>query len=482
VRRTPVAVLLLTLLLTASSAQAKGPTVKAELNRLQGAGELDAPTADGYRSAYDAARKTLKRLDGFRRTQLRAVVANVDAAAAGGRFIPSRLKAEFLTLQRNREYWSPHPAAPLPRTGQRATFGGSQIVWQFYPGQGWQIQWLGTFGKANALWMAKTRDGDLRRLLDEALGLATQRAGGIAFEYLFQFDGGRPPWVSGLAQGTGLSALARSAVRLQDTKYFDAARAALGIFKTPPPAGVLARTAAGAHYLQYSYAPQLHIANGFTQALNGLHDFAALANDDEGRALFAAGEPELRAELPGFDTGAWSLYAKPGKESDLGYHMVLRDFLRGLCDRLTADQARAHGEPPPAAADTGGMPAGGSVPTAIPDPALYCDTAQRFTADLTIRPKITVTPPTKPLRAKAPATVRFTLSKVSTVTITATRGAAIVLRRTARLGYGSHDVAIKPSQAGPLLVGVRAVDLAGNAEAAQLTVHVGAAAQKHTAD
>jgi hypothetical protein len=29
---------------------------------------------------------------------------------------------------------------------------------------------------------------------------------------------------------------------------------------------------------------------------------------------------------------------------------------------------------------------------------------------------------------------------------------------------------------------VRAVDLAGNAEAAQLTVHVGAAAQKHTAD
>ena len=52
--------------------------------------------------------------------------------------------------------------------------------------------------------MVRTRDDDLRALLDEALGLATQRAGGIAWEYLFHFDGGRPPWVSGLAQGTGL--------------------------------------------------------------------------------------------------------------------------------------------------------------------------------------------------------------------------------------------------------------------------------------
>jgi hypothetical protein len=298
--RTPVAVLLF-LLVFAASAQAKGPSVKAELTRLEAAGQLDAPTADGYRTAYDDARKTLKELHGFRAAQLRAVIRNVDAAASGGLFIPSRLKAEFLTLQRNRAWWA---SGPIPSYGQRTTFAGSQIVWQFYPGQGWQIQWLGTFGKANALWMVKTRDADLRRLLDETLGLATQRAGGIAFEYLFHFDGGAPPWVSSLAQGTGLSALSRGAVRLHDNKYFDAARTALGIFKVKPPAGVLRKTTAGAHYLQYSYAPKLRIVNGFTQSLNGLHDFAALANDAEGRTLFADGEAELRHELPGFDTGA----------------------------------------------------------------------------------------------------------------------------------------------------------------------------------
>jgi hypothetical protein len=476
VPRTPVALLLAALLVAVlavpSPAAAKGLTVRAELRRLQVAGELDAATASSYGNTYVAAQKALKRLSGFRHTQLRAVLANVDALAAGGLFVASRLPATFLTLQRNRTWWT---SSPLPYAGQRTTFVGSQLVWQFYPGQGWQIQWLGTFGKANALWAIKTRDSDLRQLLDEALRLATERAGGIAFEYLFRFDGGRPPWVSGLAQGTGLTALSRAAMRLQDTKYFDAARSALGIFRTPPPAGVLAKTAAGAHYLQYSYAPKLHIVNGFTQSLNGLYDFATLANDDEGRALFGAGEAELRVELPAFDTGAWSLYsrgASPSRESDLGYHKVLRDFLRGLCERLTDDRARAH-----VASDTGGTPADTAPATTVPDPGLYCDTAQRFTADLTTKPKLAISPLPR-LRAKTAGSVRFTLSKVSTVTITAVRRGTVVLSQTTRLGHGVHRIGVRPTKAGALLVGVRAVDLAGNAAATQARIEVRPAAKK----
>ena len=461
-RRTPVLLVALLTLALPGIASAKGPTVAAELSRLQGNGSLDAATSESYKNAYDQARATLKKLHGFRRVQLRAVIANVDALASGGQFAPSRLKAEFLTLQRNRAWWA---AAPIPYAGERKTFPPSQVVWQFYPGQGWQIQWLGTFGKANALWMVKTRDADLRRLLDEVLGLATQRAGGIAFEYLFTFDGGRPPWVSGLAQGTGLSALSRGAVRLEDTKYFDAARSALGIFRTPPPAGIAVRTPAGTNYLQYSYAPKLTIVNGFTQALNGLHDFATLANDADGRALFSAGETHLRSVLPAFDTGAWSLYSKPGAESDLGYHKVLRDFLTGLCDRLEDDRTRGH---------LAQVEAPGGDP--VPDPTLYCDTAADFTADLRAKPKVTLTPPTKPLRAQRAAQVAYTLDKVSTVTITATRAGRLVLSRTARLGRGRHAVSLKPSQAGPLTLRIAATDLAGNATATQATIHVRAAA------
>jgi hypothetical protein len=346
------------------------------------------------------------------------------------------------------------------------TFSGSLIVWQFYPGQGLQIQWLGTFGKANALWMAKGRDPELRRLLDEALGLATQRAGGIAFEYLFRFDGGRPPWVSGLAQGTALSALSRAAVRLKDTRYFDAARSALGIFRTAPPSGVRVTTPAGAHYLQYSFAPSLHVVNGFTQALNGLHDFAALAHDAEGQQLFAAGEAQLRTELPAFDTGAWSLYAKPGAESDLGYHRLLRDFLAALCDRLTEDVGRA-AEGGPAGAQVGGTPA---APAAVADPALYCDAAERFTTDMSAKPVVTVAPQT--LRAKASGSLRYTTNKVAIVTITIAKGSTVVLQRAARLGYGEHAIAVRPARSGPHTVRVRAVDLAGNAAEATAALTV----------
>jgi hypothetical protein len=463
-----------------AGAAAKGPSVGAELTRLLAAGQLDPAVAASYRDADRQARATLKKLSGTRRGQLAAVVSHLDAAAAGGLMAPSRLPALFLTLQRNRAFWA---AAPLPAPGQRLTFARSQVVWQFYPGQGLQIQWLGTFGKANALWASRTRDDDLRALLDEALGLATQRAGGLAFEYLFTFDGGRPPWVSGLAQGTALSALARAAVRLKDPKYFEAARAALGIFRTPPPAGIRVATPAGAHYLQYSFAPRLHIVNGFTQALNGLRDFAVLANDPEGQALFAAGEAQLRTELPGFDTGAWSLYSKPGPESDLSYHRLLRDFLRALCDRLTEDRSRAAAAPAPAPSsttpDTGGTPAAPAAPAPVPDPALYCDTAQRFDADLRTPPVVTVTP--GPLRARAAGVVRFSLSKVSAVTVTVVRQGVVVLSRTARLGGGDHQLGVRPARAQPLLVRVRAVDLAGNAGAGEARLTVAPAARKHHA-
>jgi hypothetical protein len=447
VLRTLVAVGLALLFLLPASALAEGPTVRGELNRLAAANAIVPEQATAWREDYDAAQATLKQLHGTRLRELKAVVTNINDLARRHQFAPTRLPAAFMTLQRNRDWWA---AKPLPRVGQRTSFAPSQLVWQYYPGQGWQIQWLATFGKANALWSYKGKDDELRRLLDEALAYATQRAGGIAFEYLFTFDGGSPPWVSGLAQGTGLSALSRGAVRLGSNRYFDAARQALGIFRTPPPQGVRYTRSTGVHYLQYSYAPRLRIANGFTQALNGLHDFAALANDAEGRTLFASGERELRHELPQFDTGAWSFYSKPGKESDLGYHKVLRDFLQNLCERLTK------------AGDD-------------PSPQLYCSTAQRFTKDLTTPPVLKVKLPKEKPRAKSRVTIRITLDKVSSVTVTAARAGQVVFSQSGRWARGTHIIRIAPAQRGALTIRAGAVDLAGNAGSGQAVLHVRAA-------
>lgn len=409
-------------------ARAAAARTRAVLRELLAAAAIDQPAYDRAAAAYDAAQEALGRLRGTRRAELRAVVATLDVLAARGQLVAGRLPALVLTLERNTAWWT---TKPILAAGARVEFAGSQLVWQRYPGQGIQIQWLGSFGRANALWKYKAKDAELRALLDEAVALAAPRAGGLAWEYLFTFDGGSPPWVSGLAQGTALTAFSRAAVRLAHPPYFEVARAALPIFATPPPEGVLARTAAGAHYLQYSFAPGLRIANGFVQALNGLHDFAALANDDAGRFLFALGDAEARATLPRFDTGGWSRYSLR-RDSDLPYHRLLRDFLAGLCQR-----------------------------TGTPE---YCDYAARFTADLTKPPVLTLArSPARPRRQRV-ALLRLTLDKPATVGVRLFRAgyARTIVRR---VPSGRSSFAWRPPRAGPYRVRLTATDLAGNVAA-----------------
>jgi hypothetical protein len=419
----------------AAQAQAR-PGVPDVLRDLRDRGEIDAAHHDAWRKTWADSYRTLKRLTGTRRTQLYAVRENVALLAQGGLLTASRAPLAFLTLERNRQWWSSGPLLP---SGRRVEFEGSELVWQMYPGQGIQLQWLGSFGKANALWKDRKRDR-LRVLLDEALALAAQRAGGIAFEYQFAFGGGRPPWASAMAQATGMQALSRASARLGWPAYADAARTAAGIFHAAPPEGVRVATSAGAHYLIYSFAPGLRVLNALTQTVNGLHDFSAITGDADGAALFAAGERELRATLPSFDTGAWSLYSLRGHESDLNYHTVARDFLDGLCSRLRDDLA---------------------ADVAVGDPAPYCAAAERFTGYLRQSPKIALRA-ARGVQGRA-TRVGFTVSKVSTVTVTLRRRSAVVYRASMRLARGRHSVSVVPRKRGRLAVSVRAVDLAGNA-------------------
>jgi len=440
-----------------ASKHKKRRTVRGELNRLLRARAISQATHDGYRSIYYQARKTRGKLGGARRSALGATIANLEQIAASGLLTASRLPALMETVKRNRAWWA---SGPLPGNGQRVAIEGSPLVWQYYAGQGLQIQWLGTFGKANALWSTTdvAKQASLRSLLDEALRLASNRAGGIAWEYLFRFGGGRPPWASGLAQGTAIQALARSGVKLSEPRYVDAARRGLGIFHKSPSTGVGAKTGAGTHYLIYSYAPGLRVLNGFTQALNGLYDFAALANDAEGRALFARGEAQLRRELSRYDTGAWSRYAL-GSDADLSYHKLARDFLRGLCSRLTAQNKGTL---------TGSTPTGGprtSVPLAsvLPgvNPAPYCSAAERFTSYLTREPKIALL--SRTVRAGRAASVRIKLDKPSFVKVALLRGGRTVRVLTARLSGGRRSLLwSNPRTAGTYEVQLRATDLAGN--------------------
>ncbi|MEA2298542.1 MAG: hypothetical protein QOF77_1478 [Solirubrobacteraceae bacterium] len=469
----------------ARSTASPPPSFAAQLDRLLASGAIDRPTRDRYRQSLLAARRSLGRLSGTRRVELGAVLTNLERIAAAGMLTPSRLPALVLTLERNRQWWT---TGPLLGDGQRVGFAGSGLVWEYYAGQGIEIQWLGTFGKANGYFLGgRGNDGELRALLDEALGLATQRAGGIAWEYDFRFDGGAPPWVSGLAQGTAVQVLARAAVRFTRADYFNAAHAGLGVFEAAPPEGVRVATAAGAHYLIYSFAPRERVLNAFIQALVGLHDYAGLANSDDGRALFAAGEAEARLEVPQYDTGAWSLYDQ-STESDLGYHTLLRDFLAHLCQRLrfpgsTVQASAASAGPPPgtAAGPSGGTPptppaTGPTPPATAPSPDVYCTTADHFTAYVHQPPTIAIAA-AGPDRAGRPVRLRLALSKISEVTLTASRAGQTVYRMTEQLGHGTRMVVWHPAQPGRYGLSASATDLAGNSAAAGAAVTVAPAAK-----
>jgi hypothetical protein len=427
-----------------------------------------AITPDQYRTYsgyYSAARSSLTHLLGTRRLELGAVLANVAQLAAAGQFIPSRLPVVFGTLERNRQWWT---TGPLLSNGQRIGFAGSQVVWEYYAGQGVQIQWLGTFGKANGYYLSGNNNGNLSALLSEVLPLATQRAGGIAWEYMFKFDGGAPPWTSGLSQGTAIQALARAGTRLHNQAFLTGAQQALGIFQVPPPEGVRVATPAGAHYLEYSYAPREYILNGFIQALVGLYDYARLTGDPLGQQLFAAGDAEARVETPHYDTGAWSLYDQ-SSESDLSYHDLLRDFLSNLCQRVQTPL------PQPA---TG---AGGSTAPPAQGPGadqIYCQTAQHFTAYLQVAPVLSLL--TKHAQGGHTVRVRFALSKISNVAITVRQGGRVVYSAHELAGHGTPSFSWPaPRRSGSYAVALAATDLAGNHGSASGSLALSAPPARH---
>ena len=405
-------------------------TLPGELKRLLAAGAIDDATYAERRAAYDDAKRTVKRLSGRRKLELGAVVKTLEGVAARGQLTASRLPALFLTLQRNREWWT---KGPLLSPGRRVGFDGSQIVWQYYPGAGIQIQVLGTFGKVNALWGARSTAA-LGQAVDELLPLAAERAGGLAWEYYFDYRAGKAPWVSSLAQGTALQALSRAAQRLRrKDDVFPYTSRALGDLPAPGPGG---RARPGRRGRRTTRSTPSSRACGSSTASSsrstGSTTTAATPPTTAPRRCSPTGEARAREEVPTYDTGAWSLYSRGTvtHESDLGYHTLLRDFLDSLCRRTKT--------------------------------AVYCDAEEHFTTYLTTNPVVKVS--SRRLRGGTYGKIKMSLDKISGVTLRITRGEKLVhTRYVGSLSRGSHTLGWQvPRRAGDYTVTLAARDLAGN--------------------
>lgn len=324
------------------------------------------------KKVYDLTviRKAIEKAGGApgRRLDARAAVTSVDAAyraapkgsqakrelenvlkittimARGNRITAGRMLMLTETLERNAQWWKERRATG---SGQRVSFEGSQLVWQYYPGSGMQIQWLGTFGSGNGLYYSgAAHTGELKQLVDESLRLAVPRAGGIAWEYFFPFGGGSPPWVSGMAEATGIQVLSRASTKLAVPDYLAKAKEAMTILKTPPPTGVQVVESTGTHFLIYSYAPGQKVLNADNQTINGLYAYVLAAPDDvDARLLLLSGLQWLDANVNRYDTGKWTLYQLGGPSATVHYHTVAKDFLKTLCALLKTDAKTPGGGP-----------------------------------------------------------------------------------------------------------------------------------------
>jgi heparosan-N-sulfate-glucuronate 5-epimerase len=129
----------------------------------------------------------------------------------------------------------------------------------------------------------------------------------------FDWDYFRPlraPWRSGLAQGQGLSLLARLYAHTGEARFSDAAEAAWRRLAAPVEKGgcVFVETDGTRWIEEYITDPPTHILNGMIWALWGVWDWHRVRPTPELRQLWEEGVGTLRRNLPRYDLGYWSCY------------------------------------------------------------------------------------------------------------------------------------------------------------------------------
>jgi hypothetical protein len=398
----------------------RSPTVEGALRVARLTDRISPALETSLRRDWANAQRTLAKLSGVRGNELGYVVGTLQTLAATHTLTTDRLRPTFLVLRANTRFWS---QSPLPAAGWRTSFGTDPAIFQYYPGHGLQLQPLASWGRANAIAGAclaalrsrtskdRCRSAALARSLDRLSALGARRGGFLAWEYYFAYGTGSPPWISGMAQATAIQALSRGYRALGKPRWRRTALSALGAFEQPPPTGVSVSAPGGRHYLLYSFAASHRVFNGGLQAVIGLRDASALLHSSRAERLFERGERAARREVADYDTGAWSLYSEGGAEATLNYHSLIAGFLEALCDRVRK--------------------------------RVYCSAGRRFERYEREPTKIGVTPLRK-VRADRTTTVRFTISKISSVKVRIWGKRGMSLSRDLQLTRGTHTVDWRP--------------------------------------
>jgi hypothetical protein len=370
---------------------------------------IDAETRAQGRAEVRRASYLARTLPGGRREHV--AVALGELASFAGRLTQPRALTLIGQLNANDDYFARH-YAPAPKTD---IIDADGIVYRYFAGRCFEYHPLANFGALNARVAAGDADG-AKRLADALVARGVyQHGGGIGWEYLFPFSGGRAPWLSGMAQAVAAQALARTATLVTEDApmLMGKARAAYQAI----PGRLLTSVAAGPWIRLYSFT-SLQVLNAQLQAVISLQSYATTAEDDDAAALALRMQRAAAATLARFDTGYWSYYALPHDPSPFDYH----DFVVQLLKRLGPSDPR------------------------------FADAAARFA-------RYEKEPPAFKLANGPLGALSFWLSKPATVDAVTAAGTA----RRVSMNGGWHTLSWgEPKRPGLYPVRVTAVDYAGN--------------------
>lgn len=245
----------------------------------------------------------------------------------------------YMTFAAKADYAGPFDPEGIPQLDYRGSLGR-----QYNPIA------IAQYGLGNYNRFRETGDPERRRkflLTADWLRRRLEKnpAGQAVWNHHFDWEYRTPlkaPWYSGLAQGQGLSVLARAHRETGDAGYLDAARSAYGPFtRLVEEGGVIARDEQGRSWIEeYVVSPPTHILNGFVWASWGIRDYHRATGDPEAKRLWEESVRTLKEVLPSYDTGFWSLYEHSGTWmrmlASAFYHRLHVVQLR-VMHRLTAE-------------------------------------------------------------------------------------------------------------------------------------------------
>jgi hypothetical protein len=398
------------------------------VDRALARGRIDGAEAARYRAVIGRAGRVLPKLPSSRYRNLAAVVHQVAGFWKG--YDSARGRTLFDMLDFNARWFASHWDQ---KDGTDVVDYSDGTWYRAFSGIGFQFHPLEEFAKLNTF-VAEKKTARAEQLARSLLDRSVVRAGGLAWEYYFRFGGGRPPWISGMAQAVAAQALARAGALLGD---LDLTAASQRVYRTIPP--LTRRVDTGPWIRLYAFSREA-VLNAQLQTIVSLQDYAAQTGDQRAASLASQLQTAAVGLLPRFDTGYWSLYSLGGAEAPLEYHTYVIRLLGILARRsqnaTLATYARRFGddlrEPP--------VVKGGAAPAAIyPWPQDgYRDSARYV----------------------------FWVSKRSTVRLAGDQsGSPVVVSR------GWHSILWSPGriQPGQYTPNLHAVDVVGNASDKDLT-------------